>query len=176
MTLDGRMKQTMSIMGSEVVIAVVGDGGWLKTPQGVMDAPKEQVDEVKADFVPGVFLLTLDPARIGGAALRRLPDGKLNDLATDALEVTPFSGGKPFVVHFDPKTHQCVGLSADGKNPVTGQAGRVDKVFSLFKPFAGVQRPMRTQAYMNGQLMYDETVTTTQINGGVKPEEFARPS
>lgn len=176
MTLDGRMKQTMSIMGSEVVIAVVGDGGWLKTPQGVMDAPKEQVDEVKADFVPGVFLLTLDPARIGGAVLKRLPDGRLNDLATDALEVTPLSGGKSFVVHFDPNTHQCVGLSADGKNPVTGQAGRVDKVFSLLKPFGGVQRPMRTQAYMNGQLIYDETVTTTQINGGVKPEEFARPS
>lgn len=176
LTLDGKMKQTMSIMGSEVTMVVVGDGGWLKTPQGVMDAPKDQVDEAKEDYVPSVFLLTLDPARIGGAALKLLPTGKLNDLATDALEVTPLSGGKPFVVHFDPKTHQCVGMSSDGKNPVTGQAGRVDRVFSLYKAFGGVQRPTRTQAYMNGQLMYDETVTSTQINGGVKPEEFARPS
>lgn len=174
--LDGRMKQTMSVMGSEIVMVVQGDGGWLKTPQGVMDAPKEQVAEAREDFGPTVFVLTLDPARIGGATLKVLPAGKLNDMATDALEVTPLSGGKPFVVHFDPKTHQCVGLSADGKNPVTGEAGRMDRVFSQFKPFGGVQRPTRTQAFMNGQLVYDETVTTTQINGGVKPEEFARPS
>lgn len=175
MTTDGRFKSEMSIMGQTMTVVLTGNSGWMKTPQGVMDAPAETVADVRSDYLPQLFFLTLDPARIGGATFRPLEQGVLNGTPTSAVEVAPIEG-KPFVVHFDPKTSRPLGLSADGKNPVTGESGRIDRVYSEYKPFGGLQLPTRRQDYMGGQMISDETTTGAQVNTGVKPEEFSKPS
>lgn len=175
MTADGRYKSEMSIMGQSMTVTLTGNSGWMKTPQGVMDAPAELVADIRSEYVPQLFFMTLDPARIGGATFRPLEAAKLNGTPTDAVEVSPMEG-KPFIVHFDRKTHRPLGLTADGKNPLTGESGTIDRVYSEYKPFGGVQIPTRRQDFMGGQMISDETTTNAQVNSGVKADEFSKPS
>jgi hypothetical protein len=80
------------------------------------------------------------------------------------------------VIHLDKETHLPVGQTFDTKNPLTGQSGRAEVLFSDYRTVSGVQFPGKTSFRMGGQTIVEETVKEITVNTGVKPEEFRRSS
>jgi predicted Zn-dependent peptidase len=173
-TADNRLRNEMSIMGQNQVQSYDGDKAWIITAAGAQEAPAEMADDLRTTMTRQRYLWSFDPARVTGT-LKTLPDVEFNGVMTHAIEITP-PGTKPFVIHLDKETHLPVGQTFDTKNPLTGQSGRAEVLFSDYRTVSGVQFPGKTSFRMGGQTIVEETVKEITVNTGVKPEEFRRSS
>jgi hypothetical protein len=173
-TRDNRLKSELSIMGQSQVHVYDGEKAWVATPAGAQDAPPDVVEDLKSALTRNWYLWTFDPKAVQGA-IRPLPDQELNGAAVHAVEVTP-PAGKPFVILLDKTSHQPVGETYDTDNPITGQPGRAEIVYTDWKTVKGISFPGKSQFRMDGQTIIEETITDITINAGVNPEDFRRPS
>lgn len=173
-TVDGRMRTEMSIMGQSQVQAYDGSAAWMSTPQGVMEAPPDMVGKIREGMARDLYLLRDAPNGAAGT-VRLLPDDTFQGAKAVALEVTP-AEGKPFVLYLDPATHRPIGRAYDADNPLTGQPGRAEEILSDYQEAGGVSWPAREEVWIGGQKFMLKTVTNRTVNAGVQPDEFRKPS
>jgi hypothetical protein len=138
-----------------------------------MDAPAETVAEVREDLARELFIARFNPDQPAGT-VRRLPDADFQGAPAIVLEVTP-AGGKAFNLYLDPASHLLRGRSYDSQNPITGQPGRAEEVFSEYAATGGVQFPGRETVYMGGQKVVEKVTGQRAVNVGLTPADFRKP-
>ncbi|TPW07524.1 MAG: peptidase M16 domain-containing protein, partial [bacterium] len=174
MTLDGKWKTELAIMGQTQVQTLDGDKGWIRGVEGVIDAPAEALADMRDELTREMYLLKF-PAGAGSGAVRRLPDGEFQGALSVVLEVSP-ADGKPFLLYFEPDTMRPRGRSYDSNNMLTGAPGRAEEVLFDWQEVSGVSWPSREELWMGGEKLLSKLTTNRQVNSGVAPTEFKKPS
>lgn len=171
---DGRSRSEISIMGQNQAQGFDGASVWVSGPQGTMDAPPEMVAEVKEDLARELFMARFNPDK-PEAGLKKLPDADFQGAPAIVVEVTP-AGARPFNLYLDPKTFLLRGRSYDTQNPMTGQAGRAEELFSDYAVAGGVQFPGRETVFMGGQKVVEKVTSQRSVNVGLTAADFKKPS
>ncbi len=168
--LPGRSYQLTSIGGMvEIVQVLDGQGGWTKTPQGVVDLSGEELAEAQQDQLrePEHFLVhwremawqALDPQEIDGV--------RCDVVHGRDAEI------KNWILYFDAKSHLLRGMDFSGRGP-QGPA-QVSVRYADHRDTGGVRLPFSTNVKLDGQDFM--TLNAEQIEMNVPVEEglFARP-
>ncbi|MDZ4804623.1 MAG: pitrilysin family protein [Candidatus Eisenbacteria bacterium] len=174
MTLNGRMKNELAIMGQTQVQALDGETGWILGPEGAMDAPADALAEMREGLTREIYLLK-HPAGAPNGIVRRLPDGDFQGAPSVILEVNPVEG-KPFHLYLDPTTMRPRGRSFDTDNPLTGAPGRAEEALLDWQDVSGLLWPTKEEIWMGGEKILDKLTIKRTVNSGLKSAEFKKPS
>ncbi len=174
MTLDGKMKTELAIMGQSQVQAMNGGNGWTQSPAGTMDAPAEAVADMSVSLTRDLYVLKHSAASPNGS-VQKMPDADFQGSPSIVLEVSPVEG-KPFLLHLDPTSMRPRGLSYDSENPLTGQPGRAEVALLDWQDVSGLLWPTKEELWMGGEKILDKLTIKRTVNSGVTAADFKKPS
>ncbi len=159
----------VDLMFGTIIQAADGDAGWMRTPQGVMDSPSDQMEETRLDRIRSPHNFLVRHAEMVWQALEpREFDGALCDVV-HARE-TPI---KEWLVFIDAATHLVRGMEYRGR----GQQGPVHavEILSDYRKVDGVQMAFANQTLHDGEPFLQMTFAEVQINPAVDAAIFRKP-
>jgi len=160
-----RVYQSMLTPMGAVAMALVGEEGWMKSPQGTMpmqDAIKKNIKE--SLLRDPVFLFAhARGLRVQHLGERTFADGKAIDLLVAGREGT-------FHLYLDPVTNMPKGASYQ----TVGREGpaNVEEVYSDYRDVSGVKMPFKTVASQDGKKVSETTFKEMRVNGPVDRKWF----
>ncbi len=167
--LPDRSWTQIELMFGTIVQASDGTQGWVKTPQGVMDAPADQMEEARLDRTrsPYHFLVHHDEM-IWQALEPRDFDGTTCDVVY--ARETPV---KEWLVFVDAQTHLLRGMEYRGR----GQQGPVHatEILGDYRKVSGVQVAHASRLLHDGQPFLEMAFEETQINPVIDEAIFRKP-
>lgn len=141
-----------------VVVYYNGESGWMQTPQGGGDIPPAQRQQLSGElfrlYIP-LLLSDRDPSR------------KVSLVSDNVLDVSD-SGGNHILLTIDPQTNLPV------KEEYQSGPATVTANLSDFRAIDGIQLAGKVTIQQNGKKFADVTVSDTQLNTGLKPEDLAK--
>lgn len=169
-TASGKTLQKMTTPMGEMTQGFDGKSAWMKSPQGVQDAPgggEEAADDL---FRETIFLLAKSPAYTA----QDLGSAPFGGAQAEAVLVTDPDSKREVKVFIDPATNMVIGKQYVGKSP-TGTPGEMQEVYSDFKDVDGLKLPAKTLVTQNGKKAAEVTITKTAVNTGVADSAFNKP-
>jgi len=168
-----RVRNEMSAPFGEMVFALDGEGGgWMKAPQGVIDLPDSQLQELRraldrntvvllqARDQPGFSAAAVGPAEVDGTAVEQVRV-RYQDVAA--------------VLGIDTESGRILSIGYRGSG-VGGAPAEIEMRFSDFREVDGLSMPFATERIVDGEPQGGGTLQTVKINPEVDPSEFARPA
>lgn len=152
-----------------IVQVVVGESGWIQSPQGVMDMPSDQLDQVEKErFNDLVYLFGHFPE----LRIQALPSAEVEGKPVDMLVITDDKGNRA-KLFFDAVDHRLV----KREYPDRGMAGPVqaEDYYSEYQEVSGLLFPFRMKTKHDGEDFAETTVRKTEVNTGLEESLFARP-
>ena len=166
--LPDRSYSTQVLPFGEIVLAIDGEGGWMKGPMGVQDLPPDQLANARLKRFTGRLRLltsysdlqvqTLEPVEEDGRNLQRV--------FVDTPEV------KDLILFFD-DDGRLVGMDYQGRGPEGPTAVSVRHI--SFTEVDGIGFPARSTMTHNGEPFVTGTVKSIVVNPEVDPAIFQRP-
>jgi hypothetical protein len=151
----------------DIVIAVVGDAGWQKSPAGVDDIPASQIAPLMLQrWIDPELVLTRH--REKDTVVTRLDPTKVDGKAVEVVRLTSPQGFEA-VLYIDAATK----LVVQSKYP-TGGGDETVESFSDYKLVDGIQVAHRRTSKSTAEEA-ELTVTKVEINPTIDPAIFARP-
>jgi len=157
----------------EIVQAFDGAKGWMKSPQGVQDAPASAAEQAKTNALrdtiavlgsfdsPGYTVQALGPSKLGGSEV----EGVLVKNESAKFEIRLF---------VDPKTGLLAGKTYTGQ--MMGRPpGEQVETFSDFRDAGGIKLPFHISTTHNGQKAAEQKYSEFKINPGVSDEIYKKP-
>jgi hypothetical protein len=139
-----------------------GKGGWLQSPQGVMDMPPPVIKQMQGGMFRNPYTLLLSD---------RNPDRTIAATADNTVEISDKSGNS-VRLEFDAST----GLPSKAHYSQVGMAGptAMTDTFSDFRSVSGVMVPHKITIQQNGQKFADVTMKESRINSGLTVEQLSK--
>jgi hypothetical protein len=158
--------------GGRSVQVYDGSRGWVSSPNGTMDLPRQALAVVESALERDTIALLLAAER-GEVRVRLLPDVK--DEAGRLHHALEFSSPQlePVVFQIDPETSRLAKLTYVVPGP--GQP-LVEELFSDYKEVNGVQVAHAAQLRQSGKTLLERQVTSVEINTDVPAQLFRRPT
>lgn len=173
-----RIRQEISSPYGRMVQVFDGERGWMEGPQGVMDLPPQQVEQLKGQTSRDRLNL-----------LKEWKEGKIN---VEVLPSEDFQGKKTFIlllqfppdssdgseameslkVYVDPSTYQIIGQSHFAESQM-GQ-GEVVVSFSDYKKVKGISFPFKGITTFNGGELSQFKITNLEVNTEIDPSLFEK--
>ncbi len=170
-----RIRQEISSPYGRMVQVFDGERGWMEGPQGVMDLPPQQVEQLKGQTSRDRLNL-----------LKEWKEGKIN---VEVLPSEDFQGKKAFTLllqfppdssgvvdsvktYVDPSTYQIIGQSHFGESQM-GQ-GEVVVSFSDYKKVKGISFPFKGITTFNGEELSQFKITNLEVNTEIDPSLFEK--
>ncbi len=167
--LPDKTRADVEMMFGTIVQVTTADGGWIKTPQGVMDAPPDQIEEARLDRIrsPYHFLIHHDEMTWQALTPREF-EGAMCDVV-----YAPETPVKEWLVYVDADTHLIRGMEYKGR----GRQGpvHVTEVREDYRPVDGVQVAFHTQRLHDGEPFMEMRLEEMEINPDVDEAMFAKP-
>jgi zinc protease len=146
-----------------------GNGGWLQTPQGVMDRPAEELAQAAEEEMTDFFYFMTHWNDIKFQALDQEElDGTLCDVVYphDVLV-------KEWLLYFDAETHLLKGMvyrTRGAEGPV-----KSTEIYSDYRDVSGVKLAFANNTLADGEFSANIEFTKIEINVEVDESIFARP-
>jgi zinc protease len=159
----------IDLMFGTIIQASDGDAGWMRTPQGVMDAPPDQMEEARLERVRSLHNFLVHHGEMTWQALEpREFDGVMCDVVY--ARETPV---KEWLVYIDAGTHLVRGMEYRGR----GQQGPVHatEILSDYRKVDGVQMAFASKTLHDGEPFLQITLAEALINPVVDAAIFRKP-
>ncbi len=170
-----KIRQEISSPYGRMVQIFDGEKGWMEGPQGVMDLPPQQVEQLKGQTSRDHLNL-----------LKEWKEGKTD---VEVLPSVDFQGKKAFTLllqfpsdssgvvdsvktYVDPSTYQIIGQSHSGESQM-GQ-GEIIVSFSDFKEVKGITFPLKGITTFNGEQLSQFKITNLEVNTEIDTSLFER--
>ena len=147
----------------------VGDGGWTKTPQGVMDRSAEEIDEARLERLRTALLFL--PGR-DDYTWQSLGQQDFEGVLCDVVHV-PNAGVQEWLCYFDASTHRLHAMTFRSR----GQAGpvTVTELPRNYKTVDGVAIPFALEVRHDGEPFLTLESENVEINVPVDEALFRKP-
>lgn len=146
------------------------DGGWTKTPQGVMDRSPVEVEDARLERIrtPHLFLPHYEDYTWQALGEREFAGQTCQAVYVRDTEI------KEWVVYLDPETHRIRGMQYRGK----GQQGptEVTEISRDYRVVDGVALPFDFQVLHGGEPFLSVETESAAINTPIDESLFERPT
>ncbi|MDZ7262197.1 MAG: hypothetical protein ONB05_08850, partial [candidate division KSB1 bacterium] len=162
-----RIYQSITTPMGEMSMVLMGDDGWMKSPQGTMPLPETMKKNLKEN-------ISRDPVYLFAYAkdvqVQYLGEKTFGEGKAIALLVTGKEG--TFHLYLDPATYLPTGASFH----TIGMQGPADveEFFSDYRDVAGVKLPFKTLTNANGEKASEVTVKEIKTNVPIDPRWFQK--
>jgi hypothetical protein len=170
--LPDKSRIEMSMLGQRGVQVLNGDKGWSTSGDKVQDLSAEQTQAMRAGIK--VQVLPLLARLASGAQVGYVgPDVVNGDSVDVVMVVDPDASSR---AAFSKKTGLLVRLEQE--EPARFGEGKVQmaRLFSDYRPVAGLQVPFKIERYARGQLLIADKVSSYDIDKGGPDTPYLRPN
>ncbi len=173
--LPDKIRQEISFPTGRMVQVFDGQNGWMEGPQGVMDLPPQQVNQLKEEISRNNLNL-LKSWREGKVDVEALPSEEFQgkEALTLLLQFPSDSlGGMDSVkAYVDPTSYRIIGQSYSGGSPMG--RGEIVVTFSDFRKVKGVIFPFQGRTTFEGKEISKYKITNLEVNTEIDPSLFQR--
>ncbi|MBK5295015.1 MAG: insulinase family protein [Acidobacteriia bacterium] len=169
---NNRYMMKMATPMGEIIQGFDGTSGWMKSGQGVRDAPPAAATTAKENgFRHTLSLLANFDAP--GYSVQALGPTKLGNLDVEAVLIKREADKLEVNLLIDPKTGLLAGKKYMGA--VMGQKGNVVETFSDLREAGGIKLPFAISITNNGNKAAEVKYTEQKLNPGVPNEQYKKP-
>ncbi|MGH9789460.1 MAG: M16 family metallopeptidase [Candidatus Acidiferrales bacterium] len=169
--LPDKLRQDIVAPVGEFNLALDGQSGWQKGPQGVGPAPPVFIRALR--MVLARNLENLLPALLAGEGTAQFLETETHDgRPADAVLVVD-AAGHSIRMLVDQETGYVVKQAYEGEAP--GGPVAEERIFSDFRTVNGLVLPHKTVVFQDGRQTSEATVVHIEINTGVDPALFEQP-
>ncbi|MCS6952576.1 MAG: insulinase family protein [Bryobacterales bacterium] len=170
--VEGKLLEKVTTPMGEIVQGFDGQTAWMKTPQGVRDAPSQMKTELEAALFRNTVLLLRNLERpdytVQWAGTEEFQGKKL-----EVVAVSDASRKLQVKLYVDPETNLLVKKTYVGG--LMGAPGELEEVYSDWREAEGLKLPFVTTLYQGGQKRGEQKVTEVRINAGVEAAAYTKP-
>jgi hypothetical protein len=155
------------------VTVLVGDKGWRKFGDNLMDMETEAIANEKRNIYLQLVPATLVPLKGKGFKVESAGEEKVGGKPAAAVKVTA-PDGKDFTICFDKES----GLPVKQVAKVVGFGGNEftqETTFADYKDFDGIKKATKVENKRDGERFLDVQVTEFKALDKVSPDTFAEP-
>lgn len=166
-----KLQMVLKLPFGEMTQVLSGDKAWVVSPQGSMDMPNSQRDEMKGNlFRDWVILFRLTDA--DGMTAQYVGSGDVNGKNAEIIFIKDKDGNttKLFV---DAKTFKPLKQVYSGTT-MTGSPAEFDEFYPEMSMVNGVLLPMKLLVNANGEKFMEMTFSEIKINQEVDPATFQK--
>ncbi|MBM3810395.1 MAG: insulinase family protein [Acidimicrobiia bacterium] len=156
----------------EIIQAFDGEKGWMKTPQGVQDAPPAVADQARKNAVQDNISL-LSNFDAAGYAVQAVGISKLGDKDVEGVLVKNEALKLEVTMLIDPATGMLAGKGYQGA--LMGPPGALVETFSEMRDVGGVKLPFHVSITNNGRKAAEQKVSEYKLNPGVSDDIYKKP-
>lgn len=166
---SGKTVQKMITPMGEMTQGFDGKTVWMKTPQGVQEAPPAAVAAARAEL----FHETVGLLSAQDLTAQALGPVQFNGKPAEALLVGDPSGKMQVKLLVDPQTGLLLGKSYSGRT--MAGPGEIEEVYLDYTDAAGVKLPSHIILNSNGKKNGEIKVSGYEVNVGAPDSAFAKP-
>ena len=167
-----KVKLVMKVPAGEIVQVYDGSTAWMRMgPQPPTDLPPALNNEMERAILMSGGIGLLREALEGNAQVAALEPKTVDGTALDRISWK--RGALEMTVGLDQKTHRIANVSYRGMTPM-GPADTEVRVSDYGPAANGLQVPMRTTTYQNGQKIVELVISEWRFNTGVTPDTFVK--
>jgi predicted Zn-dependent peptidase len=170
--LQGKLLEKVQTPVGEIVQGFDGKTAWMKTPQGVREAPAQMRNEMEAALFRNtvVLLRSLDQPEL---TVQWLATEQWQGKPVEVVAVSDAARKLQVKLAVDPETKLPVKKTYVGA--FAGAPGEVEEVYSDWREVEGLKLPFSTVLLQAGQKRGEQKVTQVRINPGVPESAYAKP-
>jgi len=175
MTVDlatNRYRMKLETPVGEVTQGFDGTNGWMKTAQGLRDAPPTAATQAKENGFRDIISLLANFDK-EGYSVQSLGPAKLGKLDVEAVLVRKDADKLEATLLVDPKTGLVAGKKYMGA--VMGQKGNIEETFSDLRETGGIKLPFLVSITNNGNKAAELKYTEHKLNPGVDDAIYRKP-
>jgi len=170
-----RMRYAYQIEGLSFVAAYDGNTAWRQVTRGQTELPADELSK-KEELLMRVDLETMRPL----SETLRDPDRlelapELSDPANPSWPIVRDLGWMRETLHFDRTTFLCRRRLVTTETPEDGPM-EIDVVYEDFRYVDRIAMPYSIRVWIDGELNNELTISATEVNLGVLPMVFEKPS
>lgn len=170
--LEGRrIRQEASLPFGRMVMVVSGDDRFVHTPQGVIEMPAAQADELSKSLVRDPVPLLQRRAEAGFEAAA-VGAGEVAGTAVEQVQVA--LDGELVTLGVDPDSGRVLSAAYRGRGP-GGAPAEVVETYSDFRPVDGLTLAFTSERSVDGEVQGSARVETTEIDPPLDEATFRRP-
>jgi hypothetical protein len=169
-TSDDRDYVSQKLPFGEMVMVRLGEEGWKKTPEGVADLTREEIDGLIRDRsyeLWGIF------ARAGELEAQAIGQGEIEGRDLDAILLSG-SGLEKAFLYLEPGSGRPAALARSAKS-ITGVPVRQVEIFDDFRKVGPVMLPHSLKVLQDGEPHASGVVKHAVANEGVDEALFVKP-
>jgi len=170
--LAGRMLNKMTTPMGEVVQGYDGQTVWMRTPQGVREAPASQRAEAEGSLFRETLRLVAAPDS-PGLAVQALGPAELEGRKVEAVAVRDEARNLQVKLYVDPATYLPAGKTYTAA--LMGAPGEILEIYSDWKEAGGVKWPYKTVLNRDGKKFGENTVSEIKVNPGLEESAYRKP-
>lgn len=163
-----QMAQKLNTPMGEMLMVYDGQKMWMKTPQGVQDAPAQAVADARDTvFRETIHLLANAPK----LSAQYVGPTKAGDKAAEEILVTDETKRQVRLL-IDPQSGILLGKRYAGR--MAAGAGDLEEIYTDYKEFNGVKLPVATVVTQNGAKRAEAKIEEVKFNAGVPGSLFTK--
>jgi zinc protease len=169
----GSLRQELKLPFGTVVMVLTPEGGFADTPQGVMDLPESQRENVEKSARRSPLMLLRarnDPDFVATVAGSAEVDGTPVELVQVEQE------GDVTTLGIDPTTGRLLQVSYQGTSGMGGAPGEVTQTFSDFREVDGLTYPFSVVGSFNGEQSMSLSIDSIEVDPEIEAAAFTKPA
>jgi zinc protease len=170
--LPGKALSRLMTPVGEVVQGFDGQTAWVKTPQGVQEAPGSYRDELANTALRETIAL-LQNANASGVTVQSLGKADVEGHAAEVVAIQDAVRNLEIKLFLDAATG--LPLKKSYAAELMGSPGQVDEVYGDYREIGGVKVPFRMTLFSDGKKVGDLKITDVKINTNVEDSAFKKP-
>ncbi len=170
--LSGRALTRMSTPMGEIVQGYDGRTLWVKTPQGVREAPESQRAEAEGSLFRDTLGL-LKRFESAELTVQALGPTEVEGKKVEAVAVRDEGRHYQVKLYIDPQTYLPAGKSYMAA--LMGAPGEIDEIYSDWREVNGLKWPYKTVLNRSGKKFGETTVSEIKINPGLDENAYKKP-
>lgn len=169
--LPQRCRMVMEIGRNRTVLVLNGEKGWLKSPAGSLEIPKDELEDKREEAYVW-WLMTLTPLRKDEFTLTPLPEAKVNGQPAAVIKAESKGHGE-VRLYFDKQT----GLLAKIRRRavVADVPFSKEYYYSDFRDYDGAKLPSKEIIMQYGQKIFEVKFTHYKMLSSIEDSTFNKP-
>jgi hypothetical protein len=168
-SMAGKSVQKMTTPMGEMVRGYDGKVVWMKTPQGVQEAPAQAAGAAREE----AFRQTLPLLTASNLNAQALGKVQFNGKEAEGLLLSDPSGKMQVKLLVDPKTGLLVGKSYTGQT--ASGPGEVQETYLDYTDAGGIKMPSHIIVNQNGKKAAEVKISGYELNVGAPDSAYAKP-
>ncbi len=167
-----RVRQEMTTPFGAIVTAAGPGGGWVSSPQGVMDLPAAQLEELRRSLLRSPLTLLRLRAEPGFEAAA-IGAGEVGGTPVERVQVR--YGEVVSVLGIDPASGRVLSLAYRGGG-AGGAPADVEQRYSDFRPAGALTLPYAVERLAGGEALGSGRIQEIELDPELADADFARPA